>query len=151
MERQPISKKYKEWREKVILLDNQRLRDRDRIRRLVAATSPTTSRSLSTPSTYARTTSTKTHSVPTSRTRPLPLTDVEKDLLSKNNGCFKCRMLFVDHTSRNCPNGWPDANIEPITPASVEAACGCKATPSKPWRPSTTKTSVAAVYANDSV
>ncbi|KAJ6527227.1 hypothetical protein DFH09DRAFT_1094893 [Mycena vulgaris] len=36
-----------------------------------------------------------------------PLTEEERTLLCKNSGCYKCRQVFVEHNSKDCPNGFP--------------------------------------------
>jgi hypothetical protein len=55
-------------------------------------------------------------------TRLPPLTDDERQLLRDNEGCFKCREPFVQHSSNNCPNGFPDgATYKPLTAASIAA------------------------------
>lgn len=38
------------------------------------------------------------------------LTQGEKAVLEKYNGCFRCRQTLVNHGSKNCPNGWPSAD-----------------------------------------
>ncbi|KAJ6616758.1 hypothetical protein B0H10DRAFT_2219251 [Mycena sp. CBHHK59/15] len=49
-------------------------------------------------------------------TRCPALTDSEHALLKENQGCFKCRRVFVTHTSHNCPNGFPSRNnYRPVT------------------------------------
>ena len=47
------------------------------------------------------------------------LTATEKQLLSDNQGCFKCRRVFMDHMSRDCPNGFPKKHYA-ITQALVD-------------------------------
>ena len=36
------------------------------------------------------------------------LLDAERHLLYDNEGCLKCRRIFVDHHSTNCPNNFPN-------------------------------------------
>ncbi|KAJ7070419.1 hypothetical protein B0H15DRAFT_793476 [Mycena belliarum] len=51
------------------------------------------------------------------------MTDDEKSVLRAHQGCFKCRRLYVDHVSRNCPTGFPAAtNYVVITEAYCLAA-----------------------------
>jgi len=42
------------------------------------------------------------------------LTSSEKQLLSDNEGCFKCQAFYVSHRSSNCPAGFPDPAKDPI-------------------------------------
>ena len=50
------------------------------------------------------------------------LTDNEQRVLAAHDGCFKCRMPYVKHFTRDCPTGFPIAdNYEPRT----EAWCLC--------------------------
>jgi len=59
------------------------------------------------------------------------LTQEEKDILSKHQGCFKCRRPFQDHRTRDCPNGFPSAeNYRPITMEDIARAKGEKKTSS---------------------
>jgi len=54
------------------------------------------------------------------RDRLPPLTETEKKLLSENKGCYKCRQVFVDHMSKNCPDGAPSGKgYKPLTPADI--------------------------------
>ncbi|KAH6911627.1 hypothetical protein BKA70DRAFT_1423389 [Coprinopsis sp. MPI-PUGE-AT-0042] len=39
---------------------------------------------------------------------PPKRTEKETNFLFWNSGCLKCRRLFVDHQSKQCPNGFPD-------------------------------------------
>jgi hypothetical protein len=51
------------------------------------------------------------------------LTDMEKSLLDKNQGCCKCQRFFVSHHSMNCPNDYPAAaNYKPLTAEDVMTA-----------------------------
>jgi hypothetical protein len=42
------------------------------------------------------------------RTRPPKLTETERSLLDKHQGCTKCRRGYQNHRATNCPNGFPD-------------------------------------------
>jgi hypothetical protein len=41
-------------------------------------------------------------------TRVPALTTTEHTLLQENDGCFKCRVFYAEHTSQNCPSAFPD-------------------------------------------
>ena len=52
-----------------------------------------------------------------------PLSERERALLRAHEGCFKCRRFYADHTSRNCPTGFPDAaTYRPLTEADAQNA-----------------------------
>ncbi|KAJ7163448.1 hypothetical protein C8R43DRAFT_879695 [Mycena crocata] len=54
-----------------------------------------------------------------------PLSDTEKELLRAHKGCLKCSIPYVDHISKNCPTGFPNANTYvPITKAACLTAKG---------------------------
>jgi hypothetical protein len=66
--------------------------------------------------------STSTHAY-SSSTPLVPLTDAEKDLLKLHHGCFKCRVFYVEHISRNCTNPRPTAeDCKKVTPAHAAKA-----------------------------
>jgi hypothetical protein len=51
------------------------------------------------------------------------LTQEERDILSKNQGCFKCRRVCQSHRAGNCPNGFPSPeNYKPVTMDDVARA-----------------------------
>ncbi|KIL63339.1 hypothetical protein M378DRAFT_179303 [Amanita muscaria Koide BX008] len=52
------------------------------------------------------------------------LTFEERQLLNKNEGCFKCREFYVDHLAGNCPTGFPDAKT--YVPLTKEMALAAK-------------------------
>src|SRR5438876_9602165 len=60
----------------------------------------------------------------TSTTPKLPrLTDAERAVLDKYDGCRKCRKLFVGHRAAECPDGFASGlNYVPITEATATAA-----------------------------
>ncbi|KZT18016.1 hypothetical protein NEOLEDRAFT_1152831 [Neolentinus lepideus HHB14362 ss-1] len=95
--------KLDDWLEAVRILDEHRLEDEKKMFRLFQKSKSTTT---------TRTTSSTTQNAPSSTStapRKLPkMTPAERDLLSKNKGCFKCRRINVDHVSTNCPNGYPN-------------------------------------------
>ncbi|KAG1760618.1 hypothetical protein EDD22DRAFT_900292 [Suillus occidentalis] len=121
------------WIEKVGLLDDKRLYDIERYKELLEAVWRAERRKITTskkPASSAcsnpkagrnmSTTSISSSSRPFTR---LPrLTDDERQLLRDNEGCFKCREPFVQHSSNNCPEGFPDgATYTPLTAASISA------------------------------
>ncbi len=55
---------------------------------------------------------------------PLPsLIETKKDLLRRNDGCFKCQQFFVRHKTASCPNGFPTgAGYRTLTEAMAEMA-----------------------------
>jgi hypothetical protein len=49
------------------------------------------------------------------------LSSIERQLLYDNEGCLKCRRVFVQHRSAACPNDFPDAtNYKPLTQSFVD-------------------------------
>jgi hypothetical protein len=49
------------------------------------------------------------------------LTSVERQLLYDNEGCLKCRRVFVAHRSTDCPNNFPEpTTYKPLTQSFVE-------------------------------
>ena len=63
-----------------------------------------------------------TTNVPAANHISLPkLTSVEHQLLYDNEGCLKCRRVFVPHRSTDCPNDFPDsANYKLLTQLFVD-------------------------------
>ena len=58
----------------------------------------------------------------TSRNSLPKLSDPERKLLYDNEGCLKCRCIFVTHRSTTCPNDFPDpVTYKPLTQAAVDA------------------------------
>jgi hypothetical protein len=59
-----------------------------------------------------------------STTRYAPrLTDLERQLLTDNEGCFKCRKPFADHRSKDCPNNFPNGvGYRTLTQSDVDRA-----------------------------
>ena len=48
------------------------------------------------------------------------LTQEERNILSKHQGCFKCRRVCVGHRTMDCPNGFLSAeNYKPVTMEDV--------------------------------
>lgn len=51
------------------------------------------------------------------------LTNNERNLLRRNDGCVKCQRFFAQHQAANCPNGFPlGAGYRTLTKAMVAAA-----------------------------
>ena len=49
------------------------------------------------------------------------LSSVKRQLLYDNEGCLKCRRIFVQHRSAACPNDFPDTtNYKPLTQSFVD-------------------------------
>ncbi|KAJ3474978.1 hypothetical protein NLI96_g12135 [Meripilus lineatus] len=100
-------KKVKEWENAVIVLDENRLAERDRFTAFLAAnqTQPTTNRQIPSNSRGGRSDQT----TPNLNNRLPKLTDAEKTILGKHDGCFKCRRFYANHKATDCTNPWPDA------------------------------------------
>ncbi|THH08961.1 hypothetical protein EW146_g8826 [Bondarzewia mesenterica] len=60
----------------------------------------------------------------------LKLTEDERSLLLKHNGCLKCRQFYMDHTSKTCPNNFPIASTyQTLTLANAKnAQCSLSST-----------------------
>ncbi|KAJ8481084.1 hypothetical protein ONZ51_g6252 [Trametes cubensis] len=116
---------YVDWKAAVASADGTRLRMRDMINREIRGAKNQQNR----PGTKQSSSSvTVKSSSSTSSTSRLPhLTDDEKKLLNTNQGCYKCRRFFQNHTSGTCPNGYPDASsYSTLTMKDVTAAKGGK-------------------------
>ncbi|GAA5995413.1 hypothetical protein JCM11641_002145, partial [Rhodosporidiobolus odoratus] len=76
------------------------------------------------------------------RTRPNKLTELEKDWLSANQGCFRCRKANVDHRAEGCTD-WPATDyVVPVPPGwSKDNAAATSTT--------TTRVGIAAVQGFD--
>ena len=54
------------------------------------------------------------------------LTPVERQLLYNNDGCLKCRRIFVPHRSTDCPNDFPNAlNYKLLTQSFIDLIKRC--------------------------
>lgn len=104
---------YKLWKEEVRRLDDILISTRAEIENVMKRT-----RGVSRPgvlftdsrkSNKTASNSKLTSSSSTTNTRPPPLTNAEKVLLSKYLGCFKCRLFGQNHVSRDCKNKFPAA------------------------------------------
>ncbi|KIM88189.1 hypothetical protein PILCRDRAFT_3223 [Piloderma croceum F 1598] len=75
-----------------------------------------------TPSSSAANPSNAATSSSTPRYAPC-LTELERQLLMDNEGCFKCRKPFADHRSKDCPNNFPNGvGYRPLTQSDVDRA-----------------------------
>ncbi|KIO11021.1 hypothetical protein M404DRAFT_966898, partial [Pisolithus tinctorius Marx 270] len=117
-------KRFRAWLDLVRLLDEKRIHDAAKIDAAIRKKPFQPSR------TANATTSNPKAPDGRVRTRPPALTIEERQLLRDNSGCFKCRRLFQNHTTHNCPNDFPDAkNYKAVTAADVEAARKKRAKP----------------------
>ena len=122
-------KDFKEWKEALVRVDAQRLKDRARIEArvnaILSAHSASKSRASKLPSASSSSSS--------RNARPPALTEDEKRILQKHNGCFKCRRLDANHRSSECPNGFPSGvNYKPVVEPSGTAAPSSSSSSSKP-------------------
>lgn len=91
------------WRETVAVMDEKRLAERKKFLKLIAATRPSNNLNRQNSASKAATSSTNTR---------LPkLTEDEKNLLAKHDGCYKCRCFYAGHRALQCPNNFPDAKL----------------------------------------
>lgn len=108
---------YKAWRDKLITLDNARMAMANEILRM------TTRVSTNNPSPRGSRPPRDPSKGPNSLRYPPPLTDGEKDLLSKYKGCFKCRRFFAGHMRTDCPYEAPKADgYKTLTAADADRA-----------------------------
>ncbi|KAJ3480306.1 hypothetical protein NLI96_g8441 [Meripilus lineatus] len=96
---------FVEWRETVATMDEKRLSERNKFLKLLAATRASTN--TSTPSSHAATPSNSNTN--TNNPRLPKLTEEERVLLVKHDGCYKCRRFYAGHCAPQCPNNFPDA------------------------------------------
>lgn len=114
---------YEDLKEYLSLRDEERREDLAQIRaaarRALGPTSGGSSR------TQTSRSSRDENTAPATARPALPkLSNVERQLLADNDGCFKCRRPFADHNSKTCPNGFPDArNYKPLTANDVQNSC----------------------------
>ncbi|RDB15199.1 hypothetical protein Hypma_004687, partial [Hypsizygus marmoreus] len=62
----------------------------------------------STTSAANRESNTLRSSTPSDFIRLPPLSESERTLLADNHGCFKCRHFHINHSSKSCPNDFPN-------------------------------------------
>ncbi|GAA5918690.1 hypothetical protein JCM5296_000410 [Sporobolomyces johnsonii] len=86
-------------------------------------------------------------STPT-RGRPPKLTDLERDWLAANNGCFKCRKVRVDHEASAC-NAWAPANWVVQVPAGWDRSKPVPSPSTAPATPTPGLVGVRAVHVYD--
>lgn len=95
---------YKAWKDKLIVLDNERIATLGEMMRLAGKLS--NSRAPSSTSNPSSSASSAKRSV---REYPPTLTSAERSLLSKHDGCFKCRKFYAGHRQPTCPDNPPKA------------------------------------------
>ncbi|KAF4602635.1 hypothetical protein EYR40_005850 [Pleurotus pulmonarius] len=112
---------FQAWLDEVKRLDERRHARLEELTREIAKMSirPTAGSSTRTP--FTRSAQTPASSVRT--LTPMPkLTDVERQLLSSNGGCFKCRKFWANHIGARCTAPPLDgATYKPLTAADVPA------------------------------
>ena len=105
--------KFKDWLNEVKHVDDLQRMERTEFEVLAKAThhSSRCTNTLTEPSRHTNANyNTAASSYLSSTCVSLPkLTDAEHKLLYDNNGCLKCRCVFIQHHSPNCPNDFPDA------------------------------------------
>lgn len=103
-----LEKDFDLWTTKVRRVDEhmQSKREQDRARWGKRAALSDSSRNANVASS-STTQTTRTETTTKTEERPLKMTDSERDLLSANAGCYKCRRPFVNHRSGECTNGYP--------------------------------------------
>lgn len=108
----------KKWMEKVKRLDDKRLRTAARQKEAIDAAflsrnkQPFGARTNNPKAGQSSDATSKTY------TRLPALTENERQLLNKHEGCFKCRRFYVTCRSKDCKNGFPDgATYKTLTEA----------------------------------
>jgi hypothetical protein len=116
--------RFEEWLNEIKRVDDLLRAERADFEALAKATRENSRRNNNTLGEPSRRANNSNQNRPSSATyrTPLPkLTDVERKLLKENDGCFKCRRVFVTHRSTACPNDFPDANgYKTLTQATVD-------------------------------
>jgi hypothetical protein len=101
---------YRDWKNKLITLDNERLANVAEIARITGCGSTnTSSSSRSGFSSSSRNTPSTTNNNVCDCNHPPPLTDRERDLLYKHYGCYKCWSFYAGHRGKDCSNTLPKA------------------------------------------
>ncbi|KIM73216.1 hypothetical protein PILCRDRAFT_15406 [Piloderma croceum F 1598] len=111
---------FKEWLVDVKRVDDLLCADRAELEALQKVQRDSTRRSntLSEPS---RNINVSASSSSAPRDKLARLTDAERCLLFDNEGCLKCRKVFVPHRSANCPDGFPNgANYKTLMQSFVD-------------------------------
>ncbi|KAI0083200.1 hypothetical protein BDY19DRAFT_900664 [Irpex rosettiformis] len=96
---------YRDWREKMIILDNERLANAAEITRVSARAKGATQKNPPANNNSSSTSFGRFNNC--EREHPPPLTENERALLFKYHGCFKCRRFFAGHRQRDCKNAPP--------------------------------------------
>lgn len=97
---------YRDWKAKLIVLDNERLANMNEILRLAGKMS-SSSRINTAQALHAASSSynsSSSSSAPKTQKFPPQLTSNERSLLSRHDGCFKCRKFCVGHRQPQCNN-----------------------------------------------
>ena len=109
-------KTLKTWIDAVRRLDETRISENKRHRELIEETlTQRQSKRQATEANALRNKTNRTNNNTSSATAssassyiPVPtLLDSERTLLNEHDGCTKCRKFYVEHRSRDCPNGFP--------------------------------------------
>jgi hypothetical protein len=111
---------FKEWLADVRHIDDLLCADRTELEALQKGQRDSTRRSnaLTEPS---RNANASTSSSSAFHDKLARLTETEHRLLFDNEGCLKCRKVFVSHRSANCPDGFPNAtNYKTLTQSFVD-------------------------------
>ncbi|KZT17917.1 hypothetical protein NEOLEDRAFT_1152860 [Neolentinus lepideus HHB14362 ss-1] len=113
---------FDDWLEAVRIRDEERIRNESKMLRLLQKNKAMPSSRNASTSSFAKssaTSQTASSSAPsstTSKPRLPKLSDMERDLLDKYHGCYRCRRFNVSHKSGDCPNGFPKAETyRPLT------------------------------------
>lgn len=133
----PISSDLADWSMEVKERDEQLKAERERTQRMIDAShalraarrgekKSLAERITAAPNSSNATRHTSSSANTTPRLQLPPLTPAEKLLLNENDGCTRCRKLFVSHRHLNCPmtanNTWPDVSTYvTLTADSVKA------------------------------
>jgi hypothetical protein len=115
---------FKDWLTEVKHVDDLVRAERADFEMLAKATRDAGRRTntLTEPSRRVNTNNNGTSASTSTRVNLPKLTDVERRLLYDNDGCLKCRRVFVTHRTHNCPNDFPDpTTYKPLTQMFVDA------------------------------
>jgi hypothetical protein len=114
---------FKDWLPEVKHVDDLVHAERVDFEMLAKATRDTGCRTnaLAEPSHCVNTNNNVTSTSTSTRVNLLKLTDVKRRLYD-NDGCLKCRRVFVMHRTHNCPNDFPDpTTYKPLTQTFIDA------------------------------
>jgi hypothetical protein len=124
LEKSSKTEVFKDWLTEVKRVDDLIRAERADFEALAKATRDAGRRNstLTEPSRRANTSNNTPSSSASARVSLPKLSDVERKLLFDNEGCLKCRRVFVSHRSSNCPNDFPNATTyKPLTQSTVDA------------------------------